>query len=155
MESEYFDIIVMLGGVISYTPDPDKLLKECKRVLKKDGMIYFDFLNAFGWSNEISDIKFRLEILEEKEKLIKMDDWDYPARIFNYKFMEELVRNNGFRIKSKYGVINITTSLPLKTRYGNEYDEGLLERYKTKELELSRDKECYGTSWSCTIVAKK
>jgi ubiquinone/menaquinone biosynthesis C-methylase UbiE len=155
MENESFDIIVMLGGVISYTPDPDKLLKECKRILKKDGIVYFDFLNTFGWCNEINDIKFRLGILEGKEKLIKMNDWDYPARIFNYKFMEEQVRNNGFKIKSKYGLINITTSLPLETRYGNEYDEGLLERYKIKELELSRDKECYGTSWSCTIVAKK
>jgi hypothetical protein len=84
-----------------------------------------------------------------------MDDWDYPVRLFNYKHMEELVKENGLKIKSKYGLVNITTSLPMELRYGNEYDKEILEEYKKLELDLSRDKECYGTSWSCSIIAWK
>jgi ubiquinone/menaquinone biosynthesis C-methylase UbiE len=153
--NESFDIIIMLGGVINYTPDPKKLLKECKRVLHDDGILYFDFLNTIGWCNEVNDPKFRLEIAESNEKLIKMHDWDYPARLFNYRYMEELVKENGFKIKSKYGLINLTTSLPLELRYANKYDEELLKKYKEIELEISRDKECYGTSWSCSIIVQK
>jgi hypothetical protein len=43
----------------------------------------------------------------------------------------------------------------MKLRYGNEYDKGILEKYKKIELDLSRDNECYGTSWSCSIIACK
>ena len=155
MENEVYDIVLMIGGVINYTPEPEKLIQECKRVLKKDGILYFDFMNTIGWGNEIPEYKFRLEIIEAKTKLIQMGDWDYPARLFNYKFMEEIIETNGLKIKAKYGLLNATTSLPLSFRYGNEYEEEILERYKIMELELSRDKECYGTSSSCIIIAKK
>ena len=155
IENEAYDIIVMIGGVINYTPNPEKLIQECKRVLKKGGILYFDFMNTMGWGNEIPEYKFRLEIIEAKTKLIQMDDWDYPARLFNCKYMEEIIKNTGLKIKSKYGLLNAVTSLPLNIRYGKEYDEETLKRYKKKELELSRDNECYGTSWSCIIAAIK
>ena len=155
IDNDTFDIIVMIGCVISYTPNPEKLLQECKRILKKNGILIFDFSNTFGWANEIHDLKLRLESIESTEKLIQMGNWDYPMRLFNYKFMEKLVLKNNFKIKSKYGCINATTSLPLKIRYSKEFDQNLLERYKIKEFELSKDKECYGTSWECIIVAIK
>ncbi|QQO07629.1 class I SAM-dependent methyltransferase [Breznakiella homolactica] len=150
-----FGIILMLGGVISYASNPEDLLKECRRVLKDKGILYLDFLNTIGWGNEVLNIKKRLEIIEQKEAFIKMPDWDYPAHLFNYKYMEEMIQTSGFRIKSKYALINATTSLPLSVRYGKEYDAETLDRYKKIELELSRDKECYGTSWSCCIGAVK
>jgi ubiquinone/menaquinone biosynthesis C-methylase UbiE len=154
-EDDYFDIIIMLGGVINYTPDYNKLLKECKRVLKQNGVLYFDFINNNGWCNETFDPRFRIEIAETNEKTIKMDDWDYPMRIFNYKYMEEVLERNGLKVRSKYGLINLSTSLPLDIRYGKEYDKEILERYKRLELKISREKECYGTSWSCSIIVIK
>jgi ubiquinone/menaquinone biosynthesis C-methylase UbiE len=99
IKDESFDIIIMLGGVINYTPSPNKLLKECKRLLKNGGILYFDFLNSIGWCNEVNDPEFRLGIVESNEKIIKMDDWDYPVRLFNYKYMEKLVKENGLKIK--------------------------------------------------------
>jgi ubiquinone/menaquinone biosynthesis C-methylase UbiE len=154
-EDDYFDIIIMLGGVINYTPSYNKLLKECKRVLKQKGILYFDFINNNGWCNETLDTKFRIEIAETNEKIIKMGDWDYPMRTFNYKHMEKVLENHGLKIKSKYGLINLSTSLPLGVRYGKEYDKEILEKYKKIELKISREKECYGTSWSCSIIAVK
>jgi ubiquinone/menaquinone biosynthesis C-methylase UbiE len=154
-ENNSFDIIIMLGGVINYTPNYDKLLKECKRVLKQNGILYFDFINNNGWCNETPDPKTRIEMAEKNEKLIKMDDWDYPMRTFNYKYMEEVLERNGLKIRSKYGLINLSTSLSLDIRYGKEYDKEILEKYKKMELRISREKECYGTSWSCSIIARK
>ena len=155
IKNETFNIVFMIGGVINYTPNPEKLLRECKRILTKDGILYFDFMNTIGWGNEMLEYNSRLEIIESNTKLIQMEDWDYPVQLFNYKFMEKIIENNGFKIKSKYGLLNVTTSLPLSFRYGKEYNDGILERYKRIELEFSRDKECYGTSSSCIIVAKK
>jgi ubiquinone/menaquinone biosynthesis C-methylase UbiE len=154
-EDNFFDVILMVGCVINYTPNPERMLIECKRVLKSNGIMYFDFSNNIGQCNEINDIKFRIELAEADEKLIKMDDWDYPMRGFNYKRMEQLLENKNFKIKSKYGLINLTTSLPMKFRYGNDYDENILEKYKKMELQLSREKECYGTSLCCIIVIQK
>jgi ubiquinone/menaquinone biosynthesis C-methylase UbiE len=154
-ENNYFDIIVMLGGVISYTPNYNKLLTECKRALKDNGIIYFDFVNTIGWCNETPEINSKIEIATRNEKVIKMDDWDYPMRTFNYKYMEKILENQGLKIKAKYGLLNLSTSLALNIRYGKEYDEEILEKYKRMELKLSREKECYGTSWSCSIIATK
>jgi ubiquinone/menaquinone biosynthesis C-methylase UbiE len=148
-----FDIIIMTGGVINYTPNPLKLLSECKRILKNDGILYFDFTNTIGWANEMRDVNFRLELLLAKEKLVQMPDWDYPERVFNYKHMEEMVGNEGFKIINKYGITNLITSLPFEIKFRNA-DGELLEKYKKVELELSRDKECYGTSCLCGIFAK-
>ena len=53
VHDDVYDIVVMVGGVINYTPKPEKLIQECKRVLKKDGILYFDFMNTLGWGNEI------------------------------------------------------------------------------------------------------
>ena len=155
LENDIFDIIVMTGGVINYSPNYKELLQECKRVLKKNGILYFDFMNSIGWCNEIPNANSRLEVIEAEEKLIQMGDWDYPARLFNCNFLEEMVIENGFKIKSKYGLINITTSLPLDIRYSKNYEKDVLERFKKVELEVSRNKECYGTSWSCIIIALK
>jgi ubiquinone/menaquinone biosynthesis C-methylase UbiE len=154
-EDKYFDIIIMLGGVISYTPDYNKLLAECKRTLKENGILYFDFVNTIGWCNETPGINNKIEIAEKDEKIIKMDDWDYPMRTFNYKYMEKILEGKGLKIKAKYGLLNLSTSLDLDIRYGKGYDEKVLEKYKQIELKLSREKECYGTSWSCSIIATK
>ncbi|MBN2442339.1 MAG: methyltransferase domain-containing protein [Spirochaetales bacterium] len=150
-----FDMVLMLGGVMSYTPHPQQLLRECNRILKNDGILWFDFLNTIGWAYEISDPNRKTEIVLEKEKLIQMEDWDYPTHLFNYKFMESMVQKNHFTIKSKYGLLSLSISLPMEQRYLIDYDEKLLEKYKKIELELSRYKECYGSSWGCSICAKK
>ena len=150
-----FDIIVMIGTVISYSPNPKKLLKECYRVLKHGGIIFFDFLNNNCFRSYLNDAELRLSILEEDEKLTQMGPEDYPVRSFNRKYMENIVNTEKFKIKSKYGKLNVTTSLPLDFRWSKNYNHELLERYKKIELNLSRDPECYGTSLYCCIIAIK
>lgn len=150
-----FNVIIMIGGVMSYTPNPHKLLMECKRVLKIDGIMYFDFLNTFGFCNEVGEINFRIEIAEAKEKLIQMSDWDYPVHLFNYKCIEEMIIKNKFKITKKYGTLVLSTSLPLDVRCGNDYDKNLFERYKKIELELSRNENYFGMASLCSICVVK
>ena len=155
ISNESFDIIVMLGSVISYTPNPKQLLKECNRILKSGGIFYFDFDNVLRFCHKIKDIELLINLIEEKENISQMGPEDYPVRSFRHKYMEEILIEEGFKIKTKYGLINATASLPLDIRYAKNYKDDILERYKKLELDLSRDPECYGTSIYCSIVAIK
>ncbi len=150
-----FDFIMMNGGVISYTPNPDKLLKEVHRILKPKGLVYFDFLNTVGWAIETLDSSVKVALAAEKDRLIRMPDWDYAARVMSIENVRDLLNNNKLQVKSEYGLVLLSNSLPLEQRYSKEYDLDLLEKYKKIELELSRNPECIGASWSRSICAIK
>lgn len=152
---EEFDIIVLNGGVISYTPNPEDLLNECNRILKKGGLLWFDFLNSVGWAIEEQNDISKIDLALSDEKLIQMKDWDYPARVFSIKNIENKLQSARFTLRSKYGLVLLTNSLPLQQRYSSTYSESLFEKYKQIELELSRCPECIGSSWSCCFAAIK
>jgi len=84
-----------------------------------------------------------------------MDDWDYSARVISIDRARDLLKENDFKIKSEYGLILLSNSLPLEVRYSKEFNSDLLEKYKRVELQLSRKPECIGASWSCSICAIK
>lgn len=153
--NDSFDFVMMNGGVISYTPNPIKLIKESYRILKPNGILWFDFLNSLGWAIETPEINFKTKLALEKEKLIQMPDWDYPARVMSLDYIKQLLEQNNFKIKSRYGLVLLSNSLSLDKRYSKEYDQELLEKYKKIELELSRRNDCVGASWSCSICAIK
>ncbi len=155
-ENDKFDLIMLNGAVISYTPDPDKLLKECFRTLKPGGILWFDFLNSLGWALETHDIKYRMELASvNDEKSIQMPDWDYPSRVFTLDHIRDMLDSSGYKIKSEYGLVLLSNSLNLGQRYSKNYDNELLAKYKELELQISRNKDCFGSSWSIYICAIK
>jgi ubiquinone/menaquinone biosynthesis C-methylase UbiE len=155
-EKDTFDVVMLNGGVISYTPNPDKLLEECHRILKMDGILWFDFLNATGWALETHDLKRRIELAQVKDsKLIQMPDWDYPARIFTLDYISTLLKKAGFKIKKEYGLVFISNSLPIEMRYSKNYEKKILEEYKKVELQMSRNNKCKEYSWSINVCAQK
>ena len=154
-KDEAFDFIMMNGGVISYTPDPFRLISETFRILKPGGRLWFDFCNSLGWAIENTSVERKAELSTAGEQLIQMPDWDYPARLFSLPRMESMLSDAGYKVKSKYGLVLLSNSLPLEYRYSKEYDHELIEEYKKAELEISRRQDCIGASWSCSICAEK
>jgi ubiquinone/menaquinone biosynthesis C-methylase UbiE len=150
-----FDFVMLNGAVLSYSPNPRRLLAETNRILKNEGRIWFDFFNSLGWSYEIGDPRSKVEMALSDDVLIKMDDWDYPARVFSTARVREMLRVSGFSIKAEMGLISLSHTLPLEIRYTSEYDRELCEKYKEKELTLSKSKESLGASWSCMFCAIK
>jgi len=150
-----FYFVMMNGGVISYTPNPEKLLKEACRILKPNGLLWFDFLNSLGWAIETTDPEFKTELALEEDRLIQLPDWDYPARVMSLDKVKKLLKAKNFRVKSQYGLVLLSNSLSLDKRYSKEYDQDILEKYQKIELELSRRPDCVGSSWSCSICAIK
>ena len=150
-----FDGLVLMGGVLSYTPDTISLLKECYRIIKPKGFILFDFLNTYGWAVETPDPAKKAEIALAKEILVQMPDWDYPARLINPEYAEKMICDFGFNLQRKWGLVNLSVSLPLEYRYDKDYNHDILDKYKKAELEMSKNQDCYGTAFCCMIFAAK
>lgn len=154
-ENESFDFVMMNGGVLSYVLSPEKALRECYRVLKKGGTIFFDYLNTFGWAIETWDAAEKLKYATAKNILIQMPDWDYPARLMSLDYGRQITKTCGFSIESEYGLINLSHSINLDARYGNTIPENVVKQYQKAELEYSRNPEMIGSAWSICLVAKK
>ena len=54
-ESDTFDL-VFAHGVIQYTPDTQKIVDECRRVLKPGGQAIFQVYNRVSWLNALSKL---------------------------------------------------------------------------------------------------
>ena len=52
---ESFDL-VYAHGVVQYTPDPRRLVEECRRVLKPGGQAIFQVYNRISWLNALSKL---------------------------------------------------------------------------------------------------
>lgn len=50
-----FDV-VFAHGVVQYTPDPRRLVEECRRVLKPGGLAIFQVYNRISWLNALSKL---------------------------------------------------------------------------------------------------
>src|SRR5918993_3435209 len=54
-ETDTFDL-VFAHGVIQYTPDTQKIVDECRRVLKPGGQAIFQVYNRISWLNALSKL---------------------------------------------------------------------------------------------------
>lgn len=97
VNKEYFDHIVCVGSVINYC-DACKVISEFERVLKVDGTLYLEFepsdsFEYFG-SNKY---KKSVSIIETDYIKTKHRNW-----IFSIKYIESLLKSQGFQINKKY-----------------------------------------------------
>lgn len=154
-EDNTFDLVMLNGAVISYTQDPEQLLRETNRILKPNGRIVFDFFNTIGWSIEIKDPLLISKILTSDNYLLQMPDWNYPARLMSIRYVEKILKDTDYKVINKKGLINITHAFDLDYRYSKDYSLDVVKEYQKIELELSNREDCVGTAWSCIIVGEK
>ncbi|MDC3168116.1 class I SAM-dependent methyltransferase [Prochlorococcus sp. AH-716-D22] len=106
-----FDCIVA-SGLIEYMPTDEKLLKEVKRLLKKDGILILNITNFFGWSTCLNRIGHYLKKSQYivkianlvKKKLLKEKVTVKKLNFFPRKHIPSLFINrankNGFSLVS-------------------------------------------------------
>ncbi len=150
-----FDYVMLNGAVLSYTPNPEQVIRETHRILKPNGKIVFDFFNTLGWAIEIKDPEESHKIINSDSYLIQMPDWTYPARLMSISYMEKILESNGFTLISKKGLISITHTFPLEYRYSKDYSLEMVKKYQDIELIMSNREDCVGTAWSCIMCGKK
>ena len=112
-KSNSFECLI-LGEVIEHVPDPDFLLKECYRVLKKGGVMIISTPNLVSWANRLlvllgiqplftetsNEINLgrRFKILGQGEKT------QGHLKIFTSRSLTEILEKEKFKMKEKYGV---------------------------------------------------
>ncbi len=152
--SNSFDFILS-EGPLSYTSNPVKLKTEMSRILIPNGLIWIDFYNSLGWAIENNDIRFKIETALAEERLIRMPDWDYPARTFTINRVSDICKRANLDVQKVFGNHVLLNSLPLDHIHSTKYDQTELEKLRTIELKLSQDPYCVGTSKTCQLLARK
>jgi len=150
-----FDFICAEGGVISYTPGPVRMIKEIHRVLKENGYAWIDFYNSLGWAFEYHGIDFKIETALADERLIRMPDWDYPARTFLPHHLAGLLTEHGFAITGFFANGILLNSFSIKEKEATGFDREQAEKLREIELWLSREAGYYNSSLACRFLVKK
>jgi len=107
-ENESFDVAVFVR-VIHHLKDPRKVLEEINRVLEKDGWLILEFANKKHFKATLLDFHNKNDNLEP----IDISDLDSSLPFKNYhpKWIENLLRDIGFKIVKKLSVSNFRNPL--------------------------------------------
>lgn len=112
-ENNYFDLIIA-NELIEHLADPDKFLKECRRVLKKDGIILIATPNLSFWLNRLLFLFgvypiFLEASTEKKIGLGFFSKFSYGfqpvghVRVFNYNSIVDILRLHSYNIEKIKG----------------------------------------------------
>jgi SAM-dependent methyltransferase len=93
-----FDL-VYAHGVVQYTPDPQRLVDECRRVLKRGGQAIFQVYNRVSWLNALSRVmKVGLEH-EDAPVLLKFSIGEFRRLLGGFR--EVRIVPERFPVKSR------------------------------------------------------
>ena len=104
-KDETFDTII-LSGILEHLENPIKALKECNRILKKNGLLLIEVPNPYFLPIIISDLFMNLRYYFK----------DTHVNLFPRRIMLKLLWHTGFDLYKIYGCgfnLNNYTTLPL------------------------------------------
>ena len=95
---ESFDL-VFAHGVVQYTADPQRLVNECRRVLKPGGEAVFQIYNRISWLNALSRLmKVGLEH-EDAPAILKLSIGEFRELLLGFR--EVRIVPERFPVKSR------------------------------------------------------
>ena len=96
--NDTFDL-VYAHGVVQYTPNPERLVEECRRVLKPGGEAVFQVYNRISWLNALSKLmKVPLEH-EDAPVLLKYSVGEFRALLKGFRDVR--IVEERFPVKSR------------------------------------------------------
>ena len=135
--NEMFDCVI-LGEVIEHVPNPDFLLREINRVLKKDGYLIISTPNLVSWANRILVLLGIQPLYTETSNEVNLGRYfkflgqegkvQGHLKIFTHRSLQEILERNGFKVKNKYG-----------TSFFFPFPISLVDKLFTKFVSLSSD----------------
>ncbi|MBN1340835.1 MAG: methyltransferase domain-containing protein [Bacteroidales bacterium] len=150
-EKNTFDMVFAEGGVISLTPNPNKMLREFNRVLKSGGYIWIDYLNLVGWTLLQTDIKNKLQLIKKEEADLAFNDAGLTFRLFMSKKIRYMLYEAGFLDLKEFGN-GILTHPMMK----DEELTGInFEKIAEAELKFSRNYNSTGAAFHIQVLAQK
>ncbi len=150
-EDQEFDLVFAEGGVISLTPNPEKMMKEFRRIVKAGGYTWIDYLNLHGWALMQPDAETRSQLILQDEEMIYMGKHEIPFRLFSPKRIRYLLYDAGFLELNEFGNGIITNPL----QEDHEFLTGDLDEIMNTELMLSRNYVMTGSAFHIEVLAQK
>lgn len=97
-DDDVFDL-VFAHGVVQYTPDPQRMVEECRRVLKPGGEAIFQVYNRISWLNALSKLmKVGLEH-QDAPVLLKLSIGEFKTLVSGFR--EVRIVPERFPVKSR------------------------------------------------------
>jgi ubiquinone/menaquinone biosynthesis C-methylase UbiE len=148
---KHFDLVFSEGGVLSLTPDPQKMMGEFKRITKAGGYLWIDYLNLQGWALLQPDVESKAKLMETDEENIYMGKNEVPFHLFNPRKVRYMLYDNGFLELNEFG--NGILTHPMMA--DDLIPDAVFEALKKNELELSRNYNLIGSAFHVELLAQK
>lgn len=151
--SNFFDFVLCEGDVIGITPQPNKVLKELSRVLKRKRKILVNFNNYYSFLLLSLQRSFKEYAFFKKTKTIKMNG----LQIKTYTQMQIINMLNRAKIKfiDIFGEIVFTDLLFDKTNYKKLLNKNLLKELINLETNFGHDRKFCWLGAHLLVVGKK
>ncbi|MBI5398755.1 class I SAM-dependent methyltransferase [Candidatus Woesearchaeota archaeon] len=151
--SNYFDYILCEGDVLCITPQIQNTLKELRRVLKKNGIIYATFVSYyhalfFQLKKGINDFeKF------QKTKIINVGSLNFHT--YKKDDLERLFTLSKFHIAKISGEIYFTSFLYGENQFKELKNEKISKKLLHLEKDMSKQDEIASFAGHLIVVAKR
>lgn len=146
-----FDLVLAGGGVISITPNPQKMLAEFRRVTRSGGYAWIDYLNVMGWSLLQPEVELKMQLAACEEEEICLGRNEFPFRMFQPHRIRHMLYDQGFMELSEFGNGILTNPMMDDDQLAGA-DMGLLQ---AMELSLSRNYSLVGSAFHVEVLAQK
>ena len=150
-DDQQFDLVIAEGGVVSLTPDPERMMQELKRITKCKGYLWIDYLNLPGWALLQPELERKATLVSKEEELIYMGKNNVPFRLFSPKKIRHLLYDSGFMEVNEFG--NGIITHPMMD--DELFKKDALETIKNAELALSRMYTLIGSAFHIEVLAQK
>ena len=111
-KSNTFNLVIAQGDVISYCQNPDKAIKELKRLTKKNSKIIISVNTFFSaLNNLITNNKF-----DQIDLLLKTGNTDdiIPKHHFKISELKQLIKKHNLKLESIIGKFSLINNIPTK-----------------------------------------
>lgn len=151
--SNFFDFVLCEGDVIGITPQPNKVLMELSRVLKRKRKILVNFNNYYSFLLLSLQRGLKEYNSFKRTKTIKMDGLEIrtytPIQIIN------MLKKAGIKFVDVFGEIVFTDFLFDKTQYKELLNKQLVKEIIALESKLGHDKKFSWFGAHLLVVGEK
>lgn len=162
LAAESFDVVLVYGGPLSYVlEERDLALQECKRILKRGGLLLASVMSLWGASHRYFSIILELP-LERNREIIRTGDLtpitqpenNHHCHMFRAKEYRDFLERNGLEILAMSASNSISTNFETELEAARR-DEDLWQDVLKFELEASAEEGYLDGGTHIISVARK
>jgi S-adenosylmethionine-dependent methyltransferase len=150
-KDNYFDVVMLMNGVLDYCNEYNKALKEVFRVLRKDGIVIGTVNNKLVYTT--TNILLADKNVDKFKEAYNTGNYDkkFPIHDFSIKELKDALKKANLKIINIYG----PTNLLRKWEYNQALDTKNMKKLLALQIEFAKNPEYINNSTDFLFVAKK